>query len=98
MRTDGTCSGFQDLLELDDEDIDGGSHDMINTLNVVFAIHSKVEVNVSIHYQNLSLMLGKALRHEEKRYNIFFFKFRIVLPGFLRLFFHIFMSLSLFNI
>lgn len=52
--------------------MDGGdSHDMINTLNVVFAIHSKVEVSVTIHYQNLCLMLGKALRHEEKRYSIF---------------------------
>ena len=72
MRTDGTCSGFQDLLELDEkegaEGGDGGSHDMIDTLNVVFAIHAKVEVAVTIHYQNLCLMLGKALRHEEKRY------------------------------
>lgn len=75
MRTDGTCSGFQDLLELDDQDIDGGSHGMINTLNVVFAIHSKVEVSVTIHYQNLCLMFGKALRHEEKRYYIYIFFF-----------------------
>ncbi|XP_066914033.1 GATOR1 complex protein NPRL3-like [Clytia hemisphaerica] len=63
VRTDGTCSGFQDLLELESLDNDV----MINMVNVVMAIHANVDATVASHYQNICMMLGKALRHEEKR-------------------------------
>ena len=58
-------SGFEHCLVTDDskltEDV------MIKMVHVVIVVHCKTDVRIIAHYQNICRMLGKALRHEEKR-------------------------------
>ena len=59
-------SGFEDCLATDES---GLTEDvMIKMVHVVLAVHCKTDVRIIAHYQNICRMLGKALRHEEKRY------------------------------
>ena len=56
---------FEDCLVVDEhllnEDV------TIKTIHVVFALHSNTDDFIVKHYQNISRMIGKTLRHEEKR-------------------------------
>jgi len=68
VLADESCGRFQDLLEIPNNERTDDV--MISMVNVVIAIHANVDARVGLHYQNVCMMLGKALRHEEKRYEI----------------------------
>lgn len=45
---------------------------MIKMVHIVFVLNSDTEPRCTAHYQRVSKMLGKALRHEERRYAVLF--------------------------
>ena len=65
---DNECQDYQDLLEIEHSSDDV----MINMVHVVLAIPCHTDPKIVVHYQNICMMLGKALRHEEKRYVVNF--------------------------
>ncbi|XP_057307596.1 GATOR complex protein NPRL3-like [Hydractinia symbiolongicarpus] len=58
-------SGFEDCLITDESSL--LEHVMIKMVHVVLVVHGNTSARMINHYQNVSKMLGKALRHEEKR-------------------------------
>ena len=59
-------SGFEECLLADDnsllEDV------MIKMVHIVLVVKCYTDARIITHYQNICKMIGKALRHEEKRY------------------------------
>ncbi|XP_065653440.1 GATOR1 complex protein NPRL3-like [Hydra vulgaris] len=62
-------NAFEDCVIEDDHPL---NEDVTNKIiHVVFALHSNTDDFVVKHYQNICRMIGKALRHEEKRCRYF---------------------------
>ena len=59
-------SGFEECAATDEsEDLDDVT---IKMVHVVLVLYGNTDARVISHYQSISKMLGKSLRHEEKRY------------------------------